>query len=295
MNQDVTTEKTKDSLLWKSFYGTKMASNIEPSLLRELQNQQHTERAAELQNMQTNMNKFWLEHSLPFTVLWTKMSNNNRAKCLRASFPNILHSATDRYYIVNEQKVYEKAYDKHLFLAPEVTVEFLSSASNLLDLIQNLGDLHKMQSISQLTVRRLRELVVHRAYPFTTAVAAAIEKETPLKEGSFLRMDTPDSYGVPYNVQSPAAILNENIFKLGCMMYVYEFDIVSETLHFIYTVVNAVIDKSGRDSLREDDVPVYSQVPSNVESVCGFCHKGKSENVILMQCKQCLAEFYCSV
>jgi len=245
--------------------------------------------------LRRNVGDFWKEHEGVFKAFWTQMRHQSRENFVRSVHPTIVQSLRDRYCVQKGGRIYEERHDRDLLLAPKMTIEGLISGSYLIGLIDSLSDLEAMQNVSDKMVLELRRLCRYKRFPFTKDEQIKRDSDTPAHVGQTFVMQGGATFGLNITIEDAnilAQIITEdyNLYKLGKLSYQYEFDIVSSSVYFIYTLVGRLLDEFRVRVLQITD----GRSVLDTSVVCGYC-KASGEGIALKQCRQCLSVQYCSV
>lgn len=244
---------------------------------------------------QQNLNKFWIVSKLQFVEFWTAMRHQSRENFVRTVHPTIVQSLRDRYCVKEGTRIYEDRYNRELMLAPKMTIEGLISGTYLIQLIEILVNLESLQTYSNKMVLELRRLNRYKKFPLTGVEILQRDKEVPPISGQTFVVQGGSSFGIKISI-SDGDILDQiateeyNLYKLGKLSFAYEFDIVSSTVYFIYTLIGRLVDEFRAKILSESNTSSIL----DIKAVCGYCANQGKVGTALKQCRQCMSVYYCS-
>mmetsp|Transcript_125985 Transcript_125985/g.246970 ORF Transcript_125985/g.246970 Transcript_125985/m.246970 type:complete len:347 (+) Transcript_125985:164-1204(+) len=256
------------------------------------------------EGLHKNISTFWKTNETVFKSFWDKMLPKSRENFLRDVYPTIVQSISDRYCYLNGEKVYENRYDRYLLLAPELTVAALSKDNELPELITLMVKEDALSTGASYMVTSLRRLYKQNHFPFTPSEREAEIKQFNIVKGSYLVANHPDKFGVYFQVDKPELIKKSmggtvNLFESGILSYPFEFDIVLDTLIFMYGMIGAFLDEFRVEVMRqriETNVKICSpQYACKFCGTSGSCGGGSgADGVKLLVCAQCNVTLYCS-
>ncbi len=243
------------------------------------------------------MEIFWQKNADAFKEFWGRMRPESRENMMREVYPTIVQSVEDRYCVLDGEKEYEGRYDRFLLLVPHMTVEGLSEGDTLPDMIDYMAKLEGLFCMTTEMTLKLRKMVEDDDYPLTDDEDALMLREVPCKKDQILVVNSPEAFGKMFKVQKPESIYESiggqmNLYEMGCICYQYEFNIVLETLHYVYTMVAALLDE-----FRTEVLGKHAKLKvAGAQYKCLQCSKkgGGVEGVRLMQCSKCATAAYCS-
>ena len=239
----------------------------------------------------------------------------------------MVQSVLDPYCVINRAKVYERRYDRHLRLAPWMTVEHLIDGDNLPALIEQWIERNALNLKAGEMITRLRSMFDAGLYPLSAEqhmkyerqrrnprvgdlgvvlLGSALQDGEEESFGSFMRIYKPNEFlhgnGTPAPTggtvnlyqMGKGVVFTQLISKayLGALAHPFEFFVAAEATQFSVLALAAFIDEFRMQVLRRNN-PVKT---INSRFICANCKKSPTkERPSLKNCGRCNLVQYCSI
>lgn len=246
-----------------------------------------------IKGIRVNMAEFSGGYKIQFQAFWSKMNPNSREYFIRSVYPTIVQSAADKYSLAAGRKVYHHRHDRYLELEPRMTIEYLISGNNMVDLVEELSHPDGLMWNQTSKVCELRKRLLAGTFTLTKHEVEQFEKEKVVAKGSMLVFSAPNDFGKYMQVNNPDNILKSklgevNLYEKGNICKLAEYNIVVEVIHFMYCVVGSFIDEFRVQVLRHKKSDIKLCGP---QSLCAGCKAVKKD---LKRCSACNVTSYCS-